>query len=49
MNKRELIDSICEINKYAKPELLTGFSEQDLQDYLEHLTELALVELAVCS
>ena len=48
MNKRELIDCICEINKSAKPEFLASFSEPDLQDYLEHLMELDLVELEVC-
>jgi len=48
MGKRELIDSICEINKTAKPEFLAGFSEEELKDYLEHLMELDLEELAVC-
>jgi len=48
MSKRELIDSICEINKTAKPEFLAGFSEEELKDYLEHLMELDLEELAVC-
>ena len=49
MSKRELIDYICEINKSAKPEFLAGFSESDLKAYLEHLMELDLKELAVCS
>jgi len=48
MSKRELIDSICEINKTAKPEFLAGFSEEELKDYLKHLMELDLEELAVC-
>jgi len=48
MNKRELIDCICEINKSAKPEFLAHFSEEDLSAYLEHLMELDLEELALC-
>jgi len=49
MSKRELIDCICEINKSAKPEFLANFSEEDLSAYLEHLMELDLEELVVCS
>ena len=49
MSKRELIDYICKINKTAKPEFLANFSEEDLNTYLEHLMELDLEELAVCS
>jgi hypothetical protein len=49
MSKRELIDCICEINRSAKPEFLASFSEEDLNTYLEHLMELDLKELAVCS
>jgi hypothetical protein len=49
MSKRELIDYICRINKTAKPEFLAGFSEEELNDYLEHLMELDLEELVVCS
>jgi len=48
MSKRELIDRICEINKTAKPEFLARFSEEQLKNYLEHLMELDLEELAVC-
>ncbi|GAI03098.1 unnamed protein product [marine sediment metagenome] len=48
MSKRELIDCICEINKTAKPEFLSSFSEEDLHAYLEHLMDLNLEELAVC-
>ena len=48
MSKRELIDCICEINRSAKPEFLATFSEEELEDYLEHLMELNLEELAVC-
>ena len=49
MNKRELIDCICEINKSAKQEFLADFSEEELKEYLEHLMELDLEELALCS
>ena len=48
MSKRELIDCICEINKSAKPEFLASFSEEDLNDYLEHLMDLDLEELVAC-
>lgn len=48
MTKRELIDCICEINRSAKPEFLATFSEEDLSDYLEHLMELDLEEVALC-
>lgn len=48
MSKRELIDCICEINRTAKPEFLANFSEGQLKDYLEHLMELDLKEIAVC-
>jgi len=49
MSKRELIECICEINKSAKPEFLANFSEEELSTYLEHLMELNLEEVAVCS
>ena len=49
MSKRELIDYICKINRTAKPEFLASFSEEELNDYLEHLMELDLEELVVCS
>ncbi len=47
MNKRELIDGICEINRGAKPEFLASFSEEELNTYLEHLMELDVEVLAV--
>ena len=49
MSKRELIDYICEINKGAKTEFLAKFSENELRTYLDHLMELDLEELVVCS
>ena len=49
MSKRELIDYICEINRSAKAEFLSNFSEDELKIYLEHLMELDLEELTVCS
>ncbi len=48
MEKRELIDYICKINKTAKPEFLATFSEEDLNAYLEHLMELDLEDVTVC-
>ena len=47
MSKRELIDCICEINQSAKPEFLASFSEEELNDYLEHLMEVDLEEMVV--
>ena len=49
MSKRELIECICEINKTARPEFLANFTEDDLGLYLDHLMELDLEELVVCS
>jgi len=49
MDKRELIDCICEINKTARPDFLAQFSEDELNIYLEHLMELDLQEMLVCS
>ena len=49
MDKREWIDCICEINKTARPEFLAQFSEDELNIYLEHLMELDLQEMLVCS
>lgn len=49
MDKKELMDRICEINTTAKTEFLSQFSEEDLAAYLDHLMELDLEELAVCS
>jgi len=49
MSKRELIDCICEINRSARPEFLANFSEDELNEYLEHLMEVDLEELVVCS
>jgi len=49
MDKMELIDYICELNKGAKPEFLAQFSEEQLNMYLEHLMELDLEDLVVCS
>jgi len=49
MDKTELIESIREINKTAKPEFLARFSEKELHAYLEHLAELSPEELVVAS
>lgn len=47
MDKKELIDRICQINKSAKPEFLAKFSERELNAYLQHLAELDLAEASV--
>jgi hypothetical protein len=47
MDKQELIDSIREINKTAKPEFLARFSEEELSTYLKQLMRLHPEELAV--
>jgi hypothetical protein len=47
MDKKELIERICEINKSAKPEFLAKFSEQELSDYLEHLAGVDLAPVSV--
>lgn len=49
MDKKELIERICEINATAKTEFLAQFGEEDLAAYLNHLMELDLEELVVCS
>ena len=49
MDKKELIERICEINRTAKPEFLAKFSEQELNAYLEHLMQLDLAEASVSS
>ncbi len=48
MDKKELIESIREINKSAKPEFLAEFSEEELCAYLEHLAGTRLEEMVVC-
>jgi len=47
MDKKQLIDRICEINKGAKADFLARFSEQELSAYLEHLMELNPAQLSV--
>jgi len=47
MDKKELIDRICAINKGAKADFLARFSEQELSAYLEHLMELNPEQLSV--
>ncbi len=40
MDKAELIEAIRELNPGAKHEFLAGFSEEELQAYLDRLMEL---------
>ena len=49
MDKNELIDCICQINRGVKPEFLDRFSEEELSAYLEHLMELDLERMALCN
>lgn len=44
MDKRDLIESIREINRSAKPEFLASFSEEQLRAYLDHLMEADVAE-----
>jgi|GEM_PF-2857229 len=45
--KKQLIADICVKDSTKSPESLAGFSEQELEAYLEHLTELELEELKI--
>ncbi|HUT28937.1 MAG TPA: hypothetical protein VMX13_04010 [Sedimentisphaerales bacterium] len=36
-SKEELIESICQINSNATPEVLNNFTDEDLREYLESL------------
>jgi len=40
MNKSELIDAVRELNVTASEEFLSQFSENELQEYMDHLLEL---------
>lgn len=37
MRKREIIDSIMQLNRSARVEFLADFSERELLEYLHHL------------
>lgn len=49
MSKNELIDFIMEINRSAKQEFLSGFSTDELDEYLENLLAVDLESLALCA
>jgi hypothetical protein len=49
MSKYEIIDCILEINRTARHEFLDQFSTEDLDQYLEHLMEVDLEEVALCA
>ena len=49
MSKYEIIDCIMGINKTARQEFLDQFSTEDLDQYLEHLMEVDLEEIALCA
>lgn len=46
MDKKELIESITEINSHAKAEILKHSSEEALEGYLRELIELETEQLA---
>lgn len=46
MYKKDLIDSIIEINSQAKADILEHFSEEELEDYLRELIELKTERLS---
>lgn len=48
MTKDELIERIRQINRTARPEFLSRFNEQQLREYLEHLRQIAVQQVAVC-
>ena len=45
MTKFEIIESVRELNNTASVEFLAQFSENELQEYLDHLLELDMSEL----
>ncbi|MCU0917670.1 MAG: hypothetical protein MUC88_24375 [Planctomycetes bacterium] len=47
MDKKELIESIREINRSAKPEFLAAFSDEELRAYLDNLMDADVEELSV--
>lgn len=46
MDKFELIESVRELNPTASIEFLSQFTEQQLEEYLEHLLEADLAPAA---
>lgn len=49
MSKYQIIDCIMEINKTAKQDFLDQFTAEDLDQYLEHLMQVDLEEIALCA
>jgi helix-turn-helix protein len=47
MDKNELIACIRDINKSATAEFLSGFSQEELTEYLERLMEQDLADVTV--
>ena len=43
MDKFELIETIRELNSTASIEFLSQFSEQELEEYLDHLLEADII------
>lgn len=49
MSKYQIIDCIMEINKTARQDFLDQFTAEDLDQYLEHLMQVDLEEIALCA
>ncbi|MHC4236946.1 MAG: hypothetical protein ACYSO3_03435 [Planctomycetota bacterium] len=49
MSKYEIIDCIMTINKTARQDFLDQFTTEDLDQYLEHLMQVDLEEIALCA
>jgi hypothetical protein len=48
MNKFELIESVRELNGSASVDFLSQFSEEQLQEYIDHLLEVDVKDLTAC-
>ena len=46
MNKSDLIENIRTLNPTASIEFLNQFEELELQDYMDHLSEVSKLELS---
>ena len=49
MNKAELIEAIRELNFTASVYFLSQFTQEQLQEYLEHLLEISFEQMTAAS
>ncbi len=49
MTKFELIEEIRSLNFTASVEFLSQFSEEELQEYLDHLMKVEINDLTACT